>query len=192
MFYQLWFICMHATHLLTLFKSWFCILFCNMQYHTLHCDINWIFLYIILYIICLSMSCHHTKDHTGNKGLPFFYVILGAGCMVIVYIYILSVNCIFWYVCFSNTKIKLSIIYLYKYMCSWMPYCVKLYIHVEQYLSLHTLTFVLYISVLYLNHHCVRWHNFTWTGNQIVLHLIPVEVNDTTSLIWIRTMVVSY
>ena len=30
------------------------------------------YLYISFsYIICLSMSCHHTKDHNGNKGLPF-------------------------------------------------------------------------------------------------------------------------
>ena len=40
------------------------------------------------YIICLSMLCHHTKDHNGNKGLPFF----------------MSVNCIFCYVCFPKPK----------------------------------------------------------------------------------------
>ena len=34
------------------------------------------------------MSCQHTKDHNRNKSYKPFYVILGAGYMVIVYIYI--------------------------------------------------------------------------------------------------------
>jgi len=31
------------------------------------------------YIICLSMSCHHTKDHNGNRGLPMFMLSLVLG-----------------------------------------------------------------------------------------------------------------
>ena len=34
------------------------------------------------------MSCHQTKDHNGNKSLPFVYVILGVGSTVIVYMYL--------------------------------------------------------------------------------------------------------
>ena len=46
-----------------------------------------IFVYTCISVICscVFMSCHHTKDHNGNKGLPFC-VILGAGYNIIVYI----------------------------------------------------------------------------------------------------------
>ena len=48
------------------------------------------------------MSSHHTKDHNGNKGLPFVMssLVLGAWSLCIY----MSVNCKFCYVYFPKPK----------------------------------------------------------------------------------------